>query len=44
MIKVNLPKLSRQDTMFLLSSVVIPLILWWFLIGRNRYSVPNGAK
>lgn len=36
-------KLDRDDTMFVLLSVIAPLLLWWYLTGRKKYSV-KGMK
>lgn len=32
-------KLDRDDTMFIVLSILIPLTLWWATKGRKKYSV-----
>lgn len=34
---------DKDDTMFLVLSVGVPLALWWFLTGRQKYSA-KGMK
>lgn len=31
-------KLDREDLLYILASVVSPLLLWWFIRGERRYS------
>lgn len=35
--------LDRNDRFFMLSTIIIPLILWWLFYGRNKYSL-KGQK
>lgn len=44
LLKLNLPKLNAQDKFYLLSSVIVPLALWWYFVGSHRYGAPKGAK
>lgn len=30
-------KLDRDDTMFIVLGVVVPLALWWFTTGKGKY-------
>jgi hypothetical protein len=36
-------KFDKDDSMFLILSVVVPLILWWFYTGKRKYSA-KGMK
>lgn len=33
-----MPKLDNEDLLYILASVVAPLLLWWFIRGEKRYS------
>jgi len=33
----------REDMVFLIGSIIGPLLLWWFLIGSRRYNT-KGMK
>lgn len=35
--------LEREDQYMFLSSVLAPIVVWWLLIGRKRYST-KGMK
>jgi hypothetical protein len=35
--------LDRNDRFFMLSTIIIPLILWWLFYGKNKYSL-KGQK
>jgi hypothetical protein len=37
-------KLDKDDTMFIVLSVIVPLILWWYTHGRKKYSVKGMTK
>lgn len=30
---------DRKDRYFLLTTVVVPLILWWMFFGKDKYSL-----
>jgi hypothetical protein len=36
-------RFDKEDTMFLVLSVLIPLILWWMMTGKKKYDV-KGMK
>lgn len=35
--------MDRSDQYMMLTSILIPLVVWWFLIGREKYSM-RGMK
>lgn len=36
-------KLDKDDTMFIVLSVIVPLVLWWFTKGKGKYDT-KGMK
>lgn len=30
-------KLDKEDTMFMVLSILIPLTLWWYMKGKRKY-------
>lgn len=29
--------IDKNDRYMLLSSIVVPILFWWFYVGRNKY-------
>jgi hypothetical protein len=40
---INVKDMQSGDKQWFFSTVVAPIILWWFFIGRKRYGV-KGMK
>lgn len=39
----KLPTLDASDKQFIIASLVVPVVLWWFFTGRKKYGV-KGAN
>jgi hypothetical protein len=37
-------KLDKDDTVFLILSVLIPLILWWYSTGKKKYDAKGMTR
>jgi hypothetical protein len=35
---INPMHMDRQDKQFVLGAIVAPLLVWWFITGRRKYS------
>lgn len=40
---ISVKDMPRDDQMFLIGTIITPILVWWFFVGRNRYSA-KGMK
>lgn len=40
---MKLPSLDNHDKKFFVASIMVPIVVWWFLTGREKYGT-KGMK